>query len=357
MSDHAYFMQRALSLATRGCLSAHPNPMVGCVIVKKNHIVGEGWHIRPGTPHAEIHALQQAGAAAAGADVYVNLEPCNHTGRTPPCVDALIAAKVKRVIIPFADPNPLVNGQGLLRLKQAGIEIISDIETEKARELNRFFLKAMSTKQAYVIAKWAMTLDGQLTRADQQRWITGAAARDHVHQQRAQVGAILIGANTLRVDKPQLTARPANIAPEFIQQPKRIILSSNADIASEFLQSLTGETWIISATPKSTPSEFSHIHYQVLPDASHPGKIDLSRLLTWLVEQNCHSVIVEGGHHTHTAFFNDGLVDELHIYQALMHSGYQHKSSIPFFYDQSGWAVDETKNLSPDLFIRATKHV
>ncbi|MFN7097352.1 MAG: bifunctional diaminohydroxyphosphoribosylaminopyrimidine deaminase/5-amino-6-(5-phosphoribosylamino)uracil reductase RibD, partial [Gammaproteobacteria bacterium] len=215
MNDHAYFMQRALSLAAHGRFTAHPNPMVGCVIVNNGQVVGEGYHVQPGTPHAEVHALQQAGSLAAGADIYINLEPCSHFGRTPPCIDALIAANVKRVIIPFTDPNPRVNGQGIARLQEVGIEVIHGIETEKAIALNRFFLHAMNTGKAYVIAKWAMTLDGQLTLANPtQRWITEVEARDHTHQQRAQVGAILIGANTLRLDKPQLTARPRDIDPE-----------------------------------------------------------------------------------------------------------------------------------------------
>lgn len=354
MFDHAYFMERALSLAARGSFTAHPNPMVGCVIVNQNAIVGEGWHRMPGTPHAEIHALNQAGDAAKGADVYVNLEPCSHTGRTPPCVDALIKAQVARVIIPFADPNPRINGQGIARLQAAGIEVIIGIKQDKARELNRFFLKAMATNQAYVIAKWAMTLDGQLTQSNPSvRWITGEAARHHAHQQRAQVSAILIGANTLRLDKPQLTARFTKN--ETIKQPRRIILSTTGDILPN-LQHMTGNIWVVTAQTTQSFHTQPNVHHVPLPMESEPSRIDLSRLLTWLTAEDCHSLLVEGGNQTHAAFFNAGLVDELHIYQALKHSGHDERASVPFFKDQQNWQVIEIQQLKHDVFIRGTKN-
>jgi diaminohydroxyphosphoribosylaminopyrimidine deaminase/5-amino-6-(5-phosphoribosylamino)uracil reductase len=368
MNDHAYFMQRALSLAAHGRFTAHPNPMVGCVIVNDGNIVGEGWHVRPGTPHAEVYALHQAGSLAAGADVYINLEPCSHFGRTPPCVDALIAAKVKRVIIPFTDPNPRVNGNGINQLQQAGIEVITGVEAKKAAALNRMFLHAMATRRAYVIAKWAMTLDGQLTLANpHQRWITSEDARNHTHLQRAQVGAILIGANTLRLDKPQLTARPPNIDPATIKHPRRIILSSHGNIDSSLLSKLPGETWVVSAKENSFSPYPSFareegnvtgkIHQLIMPHEKNPNRIDLQQLLTWLFEQECNSVLVEGGAHTLTAFFQEDLVDETHIYQALMHSGWVDKPALPFFVNQQNWTVHESQHFEQDIFIRATKHV
>lgn len=358
MNDHAYFMQRALSLAAHGRFTAHPNPMVGCVIVNNGIIVGEGWHVQPGTPHAEVHALQQAGSLAAGADIYINLEPCSHTGRTPPCVDALIAARVKRVIIPFTDPNPRVNGGGIARLQKVGIEVITGIEAEQAARLNRFFLHAMATRKAYVIAKWAMTLDGHLTLANpNQRWITGENARDHTHQQRAQVGAILIGANTLRLDKPQLTARPQNIAPTLIKHPRRIILSSNGDLDNALLSQLSGDTWVVSAKANKALANLPRVNQLIIPNAENPEQVDLSQLLTWLVEQECHSLLVEGGNQTLAAFLQANLIDELQIYQALIHSGWKDKSSLSFFVDQSQWSVQDMQHFGQDIFIRATKHV
>ncbi|MBX9705145.1 MAG: bifunctional diaminohydroxyphosphoribosylaminopyrimidine deaminase/5-amino-6-(5-phosphoribosylamino)uracil reductase RibD, partial [Gammaproteobacteria bacterium] len=340
MSNHAYFMERALSLAAHGSFTAHPNPMVGSVIVNQGTIVGEGWHRTPGTPHAEIHALNQAGALAKGADVYVNLEPCSHTGRTLPCVDALIKAQVGRVIIPFTDPNPRVNGQGIERLKAAGIEVIIGVERDKAAELNRFFLKAMATSHAYVIAKWAMTLDGQLTQSrPHERWITGETARYHAHQQRAKVGAILIGANTLRLDKPQLTARLAKA--QIIKQPRRIILSRTGDILPD-LHHITGDIWVVTAQTTKSFHAQANVHHVPLPLASDDAQIDLLQLLSWLVAEECYSLLVEGGNQTHAAFFNAELVDELHIYQALIHSGHKEQVAVPFFKDQRNWRVNET---------------
>lgn len=352
MSIHTHFMLRALLLAERGLYTAHPNPMVGCVIVKDGTIVGEGWHIKPGTPHAECHALQQAGTQATGADVYITLEPCSHFGRTPPCVSALIAAKVKRVIIPFTDPNPKVNGQGLDQLRQAGIEIIIGIEAEKAAALNRFFLTAMQKQRPYVIAKWAMTLDGQLTLADpQQRWISNEAARQHTHHYRARVGAIAVGANTLRLDQPLLTARPQDVAPEIIQHPLRLILSREGKVDIHYLRQLPGATRVVTAQASSNENP----EYLPFP-AKHHNDIDLSQLLTWLVQQEKYSLLVEGGKQILAAFFAEDLVDEIHIYQSMQHSQLT-DPALPFLNKQKNWTVVETQHFGSDIFIRAIKDV
>ncbi|NNM58291.1 MAG: bifunctional diaminohydroxyphosphoribosylaminopyrimidine deaminase/5-amino-6-(5-phosphoribosylamino)uracil reductase RibD [Legionellales bacterium] len=352
MSNHAYFMQRALSLAERGCFTAHPNPNVGCVIVKNGLVVGEGWHEKPGTPHAEIHALQQAGSLAEGADLYVNLEPCNHFGRTPPCVDALIKAKIKRLIIPFIDPNPRVNGQGIARLKAAGIEIIDGVETERAAELNRFFLNAMIKQRPYIIAKWAMTLDGGLSLANPaERWITCENARYHAHQQRAQIDAILVGAHTLRMDKPQLTARLT--LDGYIKQPRRIILSSKGQFESELLEQIVGDIWVVTAAPTADLPQFPHIHYLHFPLATDITQIDLYQLMNWLFEEECYSLLVEGGGHTLTHFFKTDLIDEVHIYQRVKHSGLLNQPSVPFFSEQENWLLKDVQKIDQTIFIKA----
>lgn len=358
MNDHAYYMQRALSLAARGQFSAHPNPMVGCVIVNNNILVGEGWHHAPGTPHAERHALAQAGSAAAGADVYVNLEPCAHTGRTGPCADALIAARVKRVFIPFADPNPRVNGQGIAKLKAHGIDVISGIETADAQFLNRVFLYAQSTQQAYVIAKWAMTLDGQLTVADpNQRWISSADAREHAHQQRACIDAIVVGAETFRLDKPQLTARPLNIDITPLKQPKRLILSGHRSLTREDFAHVHDELWLVTPHAHEALQPLAHIHQLILPDPADPQRINLSALLRWLVEAECHSLMVEGGNHTLASFFKAGYVNECHLYQSLIHSGFSQTTSLSFLHEQPAWHIQHVQHWEHDLFIQGTRDV
>lgn len=355
MSNHAYFMQRALSLAERGCFTAHPNPNVGCVIVKNGLIVGEGWHQMPGTPHAEIHALQQAGTLAEGADVYVNLEPCSHFGRTAPCADALIKAKIKRLVISLTDPNPLVNGVGMARLQAAGIEVIEGVEAERAAELNRFFLKAMSTKKPYVIAKWAMTLDGQLNLADpSKRWISCENARHHAHQQRAQVDAILVGAQTLRVDKPQLTARVTATDSIGIKQPRRVVLSSNGEIEPQLLEQISGDIWVVTATPQASLPQFQHVHYLHFP--LNAAQIDLFSLMDWLFKEECYSLLVEGGSHTLNHFFKADLVDEFHIYQRVRHSGLLNQVSVPFFSEQENWLLKDVEKIDQTIFMRGIKN-
>lgn len=351
-------MQRALALAARARFSAHPNPMVGCVIVRDNTIIGEGWHIQPGAPHAEIHALQQAGTAAKNADVYVTLEPCCHIGRTPPCIDALIRAQVKRVFVAVTDPNPKVNGQGIQRLQQAGIEVITGIAQQAAYQLNRKFMYAMQQHKPYVIAKWAMTTDGHLTMADKtQRWITGEIARQHAHMQRAQAGAILIGANTLRHDNPQLTARLPLAATEIIQQPLRIILSTaanNLSLQSHLLSAnLPGETWLVTAQTTNIqhalPTNVKHI---ILPHAQQPNQIDLTALLKQLFLAEKYSLIVEGGTQVLTQFFAENLVNEAHLYQSQKHSGWRNIPTAPFISNTQHWQLNASEQLATDTFLQ-----
>src|SRR5579872_3529386 len=197
------FMAEALRIAEHGRLTCMPNPMVGCVIVKNNHIVGSGAHLKAGEHHAEINALAQAGPLADGADVYLTLEPCSHFGRTPPCVNALIAASVKSVHIAVPDSNPLVAGKGITKLRQAGIEVFIGECAQEAYELNKIFFYYITHKKPFVIAKWAMSLDGKIARhtsdaLNRNDWITSEFSRAHAHAIRAQVGAIMVGENTVR---------------------------------------------------------------------------------------------------------------------------------------------------------------
>ena len=206
------FMAQALHSAERGRFTCMPNPMVGCVIAKDNEIISSGAHLKAGEHHAEIYALNEAGSHAAGADVYVTLEPCSHFGRTPPCVDALIKAAVKSVHIAITDPNPLVAGKSIEKLRAAGIDVFVGECAQQAYDLNRAFFYYITHKKPFVIAKWAMSLDGKIAydqsvACPQNRWITSQTAQAHAHRLRAQVGAIIVGENTVNSDDPELTVR------------------------------------------------------------------------------------------------------------------------------------------------------
>ena len=217
-------MRRALRLAERGFTP--PNPMVGCVLVRDGVNVGEGWHPYAGQPHAEVFALRAAGEKATGATAYVTLEPCSHFGRTPPCADALIAAKVKRVVVATPDPNPQVSGRGLARLQAAGIEVALGVLEAQARRVNEAFLHFHTTGIPFVTLKAAMTLDGKIaTRTGDLQWITGPKARRFVHLQRARSGAVLVGIGTLLADDAQLTARLPGVT--LPRQPLRIVVDSH----------------------------------------------------------------------------------------------------------------------------------
>ncbi len=203
-----HFMARAVELARKGYGTTSPNPMVGAVVVKSGRVVGEGYHRRAGTPHAERHALRQAGTRARGATLYVTLEPCCHQGRTPPCVDAIVDARISRVVVGTRDPNPLVNGRGITALKRAGIAVSTGVRRDDCQALNRPYEKLITQGTPYVILKAALSLDGKIaTAAGASQWITSSATRRYVHELRRGVDAVMIGAGTLTCDDPALTAR------------------------------------------------------------------------------------------------------------------------------------------------------
>jgi diaminohydroxyphosphoribosylaminopyrimidine deaminase/5-amino-6-(5-phosphoribosylamino)uracil reductase len=222
VTDHVH-MARALQLAAHGLYTTSPNPRVGCVIVKDDHVVGEGWHQRTGTPHAEIHALKTAGDAARGATVYVTLEPCSHHGKTPPCAEALIQAGVARVVAAMSDPNPLVAGGGIDMLTLAGIQVEVGLMENEARALNPGFVSRMTRQRPWVRLKTASTLDGKTALDNgQSQWITGEAARADVQKLRARACAILTGSGTVLADNPRMNVRDVDIG----RQPLRVIVDS-----------------------------------------------------------------------------------------------------------------------------------
>jgi len=327
-------------LAAMGRSRTHPNPMVGCVVVRGGHVVGTGYHRKAGEPHAEVYALADAGDAARGATVYVTLEPCAHTGRTPPCTNALIEAGVARVVVAMVDPDPRVAGQGLAQLQAAGIATQVGLLEREAVKLNRAYLKLKATGRPLVILKWAMTLDGKIACASgDSRWVTGEEARAHLHQVRDQVDAIMVGETTARRDDPELTARAASPGrlpgwaggidpgPDPAWQPKdplRIVLDSMAKtalqarlFAPELLTRPLPNKTLIAATKLASPIKLAAIRErgaQTLELPERDGVVALEPLLDELGHRGVASLLEEGGSKVHWSFLSQGLADYLMVY-------------------------------------------
>ncbi|MFP5401839.1 MAG: bifunctional diaminohydroxyphosphoribosylaminopyrimidine deaminase/5-amino-6-(5-phosphoribosylamino)uracil reductase RibD [Gammaproteobacteria bacterium] len=314
-ADHAA-MARALQLAARGLTTTAPNPRVGCVLMRDGRIVGEGWHARAGEAHAEIHALRAAGNAARGATAYVTLEPCSHFGRTPPCADALIEAGVTRVVSAMEDPNPLVAGRGLARLRAAGVVTEHGLLEAEAQELNIGFVARMRRGRPWVRLKAAATLDGKTALANGvSQWITGPAARADGHRWRARACAILTGIGTVREDDPQLTVRDVPCS----RQPLRVLVDAGLAV-SPAARILQGEAILIAtATADAARAEVlrtSGHEVLVLPNAA--GKVDLARLMAELGARGLNEVHVEAGFKLNGSLLREGCVDELLLYLAPM---------------------------------------
>lgn len=311
MASSIQYMQRALTLALRGKFTARPNPCVGAVLVKDNQIVGEGYHPYYGGDHAEVMAIKHAGEHARGATCYVTLEPCAHHGKTPPCIDALIAAGVARVVIACLDPNPLVNGQGMKALLKAGIDIEVGLLAINAQRLNAGFFRRIQGHRPRVILKSAMSLDGRTAMATgESEWITGEPARAEVQRLRAQCDAVITGRGTVQTDDPSLNVRDESITglPNF-KQPKRVVLDSHGKITHAKLQTLPGESWHV------TTGAASHWENHVVL-AAQAEKVSLPALITWLGAMPCNQVLVEAGASLAAEFLKAGLVDEWHVFIA-----------------------------------------
>lgn len=308
------FMVRALALAGRALYSTSPNPRVGCVMVKNGEVVGEGWHEAAGLPHAEVHALRQAGERARGATAYVTLEPCNHHGRTPPCTEALIGAGVARVVAAMQDPNPLVAGKGFERLIQAGIKVEHGLLFEEARELNIGFVSRMTRKRPWVRMKIAASLDGRTALANgQSQWITSQAARDDGHHWRARACALLTGIGTLREDDPQLNVR----AVPSPRQPLKVLIDSRLDASPDAKLFQTGKTLVFAGGPhpqRAAALSARGAEIVVLPNAN--GKVELPDMLEELGRRGINELHVEAGSKLNGSLLREGCVDELLIYLA-----------------------------------------
>jgi diaminohydroxyphosphoribosylaminopyrimidine deaminase / 5-amino-6-(5-phosphoribosylamino)uracil reductase len=317
------YMSAALQYAAQGRFSVSPNPMVGCVICQHGEVIASGYHEQYGGPHAEINALSQAGMNASGATMYLNLEPCCHYGKTPPCTMAIIAAGIKEVYIAMLDPNPLVAGKGVRALVEAGIKVHVGLLAEEARALNEVFIHYMHTGKPFVILKWAMSLDGQMVSHEyDSRQISQKEAQHHTHQLRACCDAILIGAKTAMLDNPRLTVRQPLPLALNAKQPWRIILLGNKHLPGNlkiFDMAEPGKTILVTSKEHDIDYYKNTLKLSqelwLLP-ANGDGLIDLQSLLTKLAENNISSLLVEGGRRVHDSFFAANLVDRLHVYLA-----------------------------------------
>ena len=313
-SADSVWMAQALHLAERGLYSTSPNPRVGCVLVKAGKLLAEGWHERAGEPHAEIHALKNAGISVKGATAYVTLEPCSHHGRTPPCADALIAAGVARVVIAMQDPNPQVAGQGITRLRDAGITVDCGLMETAAIALNPGFISRMTRGLPWVRSKIAMSLDGRTAlKNGESKWITGAAARRDGHHWRARSCAVLTGIGTVLADDAQLTVR--EIATP--RQPLRVVLDSTLKIPLT-ARILQGGNVLIYTT-KNDAQKIALLEKNGATVAVLPAKnqqIDLLACLKDLATRGCNEVLVEAGSTLNGAFLRAGLLDTLVLYLA-----------------------------------------
>jgi diaminohydroxyphosphoribosylaminopyrimidine deaminase/5-amino-6-(5-phosphoribosylamino)uracil reductase len=317
-----FAMQRALTLAARGLETTDPNPRVGCVIAQRSRIVGEGWHERAGEAHAEVAALRAAGGAAAGAAVYVTLEPCSHHGRTPPCVEALSAARVARVVYATADPNPLVNGRGAAALRAAGIAVEAGLLEQEAVELNAGFIKRMRCGRPLVRLKLAMSLDGRTALAHgASRWISGEAARQDVQRWRARSSALLTGVGTVLADDPRLTVRPADQAGGASRrQPLRVVLDSRLRTppAARLFEG-DGEVLILTSVVNPDDARVATLSARGARVESLPGtdeRVALPAVFDRLGELEANEVLVEAGATLAGELIAQALVDELLLYVA-----------------------------------------
>jgi len=308
-------MRAALSLARRGLGSVWPNPAVGCVIIKDGRVVGRGWTQSGGRPHGETEALRRAGAAARGAAAYVSLEPCCHWGRTPPCVDALVAAGVRRVVVALEDPDPRVAGEGLRRLRAAGLEVEVGLCAEEAAEVNAGFLSRLRLGRPLVTLKFATSLDGRLaTASGESQWISGPPARERAPALRASHDAIMVGTGTVVADDPQLTCRLPGLDQ---RSPVRVVIDRHLRVPSAarlIVDAGLVPTWVLtsrSADPDRRAAFLANGVILIDVDLGRDGQIDLAAALAALGQRGITRLLVEGGAHVAAAFIRAGLVDRL----------------------------------------------
>ncbi len=317
-----WHMARALELAARGRGHVEPNPMVGCIIARGAELLGEGWHRRFGGPHAEVEALALARERARGATMYVTLEPCCHHGKTPPCTDAILNAGITRVVCAMRDPYPQVAGGGFAKLRAAGVAVEDGMLADDAAALHAPYLKLLTQGMPWVIAKWAMTLDGKIaTRTGDSRWISNEASRAIVHEIRGRVDAIVVGRGTAKLDDPLLTARP-----EGPRRAVRIVLDSQATLGVDSQLARTARAWpLLMAVSASAPAErcaaLARLGCEILTLSEIDHAARFKELLRELGRRRMTNVLLEGGAQLLGSAFDEGLVDEAHVFIAPKLSG------------------------------------
>ncbi|MBI3020386.1 MAG: bifunctional diaminohydroxyphosphoribosylaminopyrimidine deaminase/5-amino-6-(5-phosphoribosylamino)uracil reductase RibD [Candidatus Omnitrophica bacterium] len=355
------YMARALQIARRALGRTSPNPMVGAVIVNRGRVVGEGYHRSAGAPHAEVEALRKARERSRGGTLYVTLEPCNHTGRTPPCCDAIIASGLSRVVAAAKDPNPLTNGRGLARLRQAGIEVITGVLERASLRLNEPFRKAITSGMPFVVAKVGQSLDGKIaTASGQSRWISSLASRRLAHQWRSRVDAILIGINTVLQDDPLLTVRGA---PRRSGRPIKVIVDSRlrTPTTARCLSSRSPAPTLIATTVRSETKRrmLARCGAEVLEFPARQGRVPLRRLCRRLVRRGVQSILVEGGGEVLASALAERIVDRIAFFIAPILIGGR---AAPTSFSGSGAShlsrairlTDVTyRRLGPDLCVEA----
>lgn len=329
MTQDEKYILRTFQLARKGVGAVNPNPLVGAVIVKNNQVIGEGYHRYFGGLHAEVEAVEDAAAPVEGATVYVNLEPCAHHGKTPPCASMLIQKKVQRVVIAMRDPNPQVAGKGIEMLRNAGIDVTVGVLEADALDLNRVFVKYITTKWPYVVMKTAMTLDGKIaTRVGDSRWVTGEAARKVVHDLRHEYSAIMVGVNTVIADDPELTTRRDKES----RNPVRIIVDSAARIPmdSHVIKNPGEAKTIIAHTRKASAEKLQILRegdVETIEATGNDGKVDLNQLFKILGERGIDGILLEGGGMLNFSALQSKLVDEVITFVAPKIVGGEHAKS------------------------------
>ena len=308
-------MEKALQLAKKGAGYVSPDPLVGAVVVNNGEIVGRGYYKKYGEPHAEAVAILEAGERCRGATIYTNLEPCCHFGKNPPCTDAIISSGIKRVVSSLRDPNPKVDGGGFEKLKAAGIEVETTVMEDEARELNEAFLKYISTCMPFVVAVLAQTVDSKIAQPDgHSQWITCAESRKEVHRMRSEYDAVLVGANTVRVDNPQLTVRDVEG-----RNPKRIIVAGSSSLPADstVFTDDTRQSTIIACSPEYSES-YSGLNGVTVweIERSQGGRINMMNLLIRAGKEQVASILVQGGSAMTTALLARKLVDKIHVFTA-----------------------------------------
>lgn len=353
---HEKFMGIALRLARKGKGKVNPNPMVGAVLVKNGKVVGRGYHKSFGGPHAEVHALSEGGNQAEGGDLYVSLEPCSHYGKTGPCTEVIMNARVKRVFIPSVDPNPLVRGKGVARLRRSGIEVVTGVCEEKGRELNRIFYHCMKMGKPFISLKMAITADGFIAgEKGESKWITTDKSRRMVHHLRALHDSVLVGIRTLLVDDPYLNVR----LPGRYRQPLRVIIDPRGEIQSQLnLFSGTGGD-VIAITSKRKKGSYRGLDEKMEVIECQRPSIEVEEIIKALAERGVTSIFVEGGSSVYTRFVEAGVVDRFYIFMAGKFIGrglspFENAGGISFGSPFS-LKVEKVRKMGGDILIEAVQ--